>query len=90
MAYQRGQLAGRGKAMSASRKDTEAGQAETAGVVVSPVSPAGELPELPDLLALDLAELRTVDHPVLSEVLERIRTRVDEPTEMLWGFNSAF
>ncbi|MFI8994429.1 FxSxx-COOH cyclophane-containing RiPP peptide [Streptomyces sp. NPDC053542] len=73
--------------MSASRKDTEAGQAETAG---APVPPAGELPELPDLLALDLAELRTVDHPVLAEVLERIRTRVDEPTEMLWGFNSAF
>ncbi|MER7400823.1 FxSxx-COOH cyclophane-containing RiPP peptide [Streptomyces sp. NPDC000151] len=73
--------------MSASRKDTGDERTETAGAAVPP---AGELPELPDLLALDLAELRTVDHPVLSEVLERIRTRVDEPTEMLWGFNSAF
>ncbi|MEV0601051.1 FxSxx-COOH cyclophane-containing RiPP peptide [Streptomyces sp. NPDC050315] len=73
--------------MSASRKDTEAGQAEAAGAAVPP---ADELPELPDLLAMGLAELRTVDHPVLSEVLERIRTRVDEPTEMLWGFNAAF
>lgn len=54
------------------------------------VPPAADLPELPDLLGLDLAELRTLDHPVLTEVLERLRTRAHEPTEMLWGFNSAF
>ncbi|GAA0458676.1 MULTISPECIES: FxSxx-COOH cyclophane-containing RiPP peptide [Streptomyces] len=76
--------------MSASGKDTEARPADGAEAAGTAVPRAGELPELPDLLALDLAELRTVEHPVLAEVLERIRTRVDEPTEMLWGFNSAF
>ncbi|MGI5470849.1 FxSxx-COOH cyclophane-containing RiPP peptide [Streptomyces sp. CA-132043] len=76
--------------MSASGKDTEARPVDRAGAAGAAVPPADGLPELPDLLALDLAELRTVEHPVLAEVLERIRTRVDEPTEMLWGFNSAF
>ncbi|MER5469753.1 FxSxx-COOH cyclophane-containing RiPP peptide [Streptomyces sp. NPDC002685] len=48
------------------------------------------LPELPDLLDLDLAELRTVQHPVLAEVLADLRKRAGEPSEMLWGFNNAF
>ncbi|MFF2366342.1 FxSxx-COOH cyclophane-containing RiPP peptide [Streptomyces sp. NPDC058122] len=46
--------------------------------------------ELPELLDLDLAELRTVHHPVLAEVLAELRTRSGEPSEILWGFNSAF
>ncbi|MEV6015972.1 MULTISPECIES: FxSxx-COOH cyclophane-containing RiPP peptide [unclassified Streptomyces] len=46
--------------------------------------------ELPDLLDLDLAELRTVQHPVLAEVLAELRTRSGQPGEILWGFNSAF
>jgi FXSXX-COOH protein len=46
--------------------------------------------ELPQLLDLELSELRTVEHPVLDEVLAGLRERVAEPTEMLWGFNSAF
>ncbi|MCM2421565.1 MULTISPECIES: FxSxx-COOH cyclophane-containing RiPP peptide [unclassified Streptomyces] len=46
--------------------------------------------ELPDPLTLDLESLREADHPVLAEVLEGLRTRLGEPTEILWGFNSAF
>ncbi|WP_329301624.1 FxSxx-COOH protein [Streptomyces sp. NBC_00659] len=46
--------------------------------------------ELPELLDLDLAELRTVQHPVLAEVLADLRTRSGQPSEILWGFNSAF
>ncbi|MCD7439230.1 FXSXX-COOH protein [Streptomyces lincolnensis] len=45
---------------------------------------------LPDLLALNLADLRTIQHPVLAEVLEELRDRAVEPTEMLWGFNNSF
>ncbi|WP_229877691.1 FxSxx-COOH cyclophane-containing RiPP peptide [Streptomyces bluensis] len=47
-------------------------------------------PPLPDLLELDLAELRTIQHPVLREVLEDLRERAARPSEMLWGFNNAF
>jgi FXSXX-COOH protein len=46
--------------------------------------------DLPDLLELDLEKLRTLEHPVLAELLERLRTRTEAPTEVLWGFNSAF
>ncbi|MFS8198749.1 FxSxx-COOH cyclophane-containing RiPP peptide [Streptomyces sp. CWNU-52B] len=49
---------------------------------------AGE--PLPDLLAMGLAELRTIDHPVLAEVLAELRERAEQPSEMLWGFNNAF
>jgi FXSXX-COOH protein len=45
---------------------------------------------LPDLLALDLDELRTLRHPVLTEVLEELRERAAQPSEMLWGFNNSF
>ncbi|UPZ28987.1 FxSxx-COOH protein [Streptomyces sp. LRE541] len=45
---------------------------------------------LPDLLALGLAELRTIEHPVLAEVLAELRARAEQPSEMLWGFNNAF
>ncbi|MFJ2092456.1 FxSxx-COOH cyclophane-containing RiPP peptide [Streptomyces sp. NPDC087901] len=46
--------------------------------------------ELPDLLGLDLESLRTMDHPVLAEVVADLHGRVEQPREMLWGFNSAF
>jgi len=49
-----------------------------------------ELTELPDLLAMGLAELRTVQHPILAEVLADLRERATGPDEMLWGFNNAF
>lgn len=52
--------------------------------------PAGPEAPLPDLLELDLAELRTLQHPVLREVLEDLRERAMRPSEMLWGFNNAF
>ncbi|MGW9024460.1 FxSxx-COOH cyclophane-containing RiPP peptide [Streptomyces sp. NPDC055722] len=45
---------------------------------------------LPDLLGLDLDELRTLRHPVLSEVLEELRERAAQPSEMLWGFDNSF
>ncbi|MEU5597197.1 FxSxx-COOH cyclophane-containing RiPP peptide [Streptomyces sp. NPDC020298] len=45
---------------------------------------------LPDVLAMDLAELRTIEHPVLHEVLADLRERAAQPGEMLWGFGSAF
>ncbi|MFE6287365.1 FxSxx-COOH cyclophane-containing RiPP peptide [Streptomyces sp. NPDC057877] len=50
----------------------------------------GQQEELPDLLALDLEELRTLRHPVLGEVLADLRERAMRPNEMLWGFNNAF
>lgn len=54
----------------------------------------GEVPaaeeRLPDLLGLDLTDLRTIRHPVLEEVLEELRERAGQPSEMLWGFNNAF
>ncbi|MFF4353297.1 FxSxx-COOH cyclophane-containing RiPP peptide [Streptomyces sp. NPDC001530] len=49
---------------------------------------AGE--RLPDLLELDLADLRTIQHPVLAEVLEELKERAGQPSEMLWGFNNSF
>ncbi|MET7940713.1 FxSxx-COOH cyclophane-containing RiPP peptide [Streptomyces sp. NPDC005302] len=51
-----------------------------------PLGPA----ELPDLLELDLAELRAVRHPVLDEVLADLRERAGQPSEILWGFNNSF
>ncbi|MFF1676795.1 FxSxx-COOH cyclophane-containing RiPP peptide [Streptomyces sp. NPDC058256] len=50
----------------------------------------GSEEELPDLLSLDLADLRTVQHPVLAEVLAELTERAGQPSEMLWGFNNAF
>ncbi|MFJ6636304.1 FxSxx-COOH cyclophane-containing RiPP peptide [Streptomyces sp. NPDC091376] len=55
------------------------------------VAPAGgQGGELPDLLGLDLAELRTLEHPVLSEVVADLRGRAEQPRELLWGFTNAF
>ncbi|MEU1345979.1 FxSxx-COOH cyclophane-containing RiPP peptide [Streptomyces sp. NPDC005775] len=51
---------------------------------------SGAAGELPDLLGLDLESLRTMDHPVLAEVVADLRGRVEQPREMLWGFNNAF
>jgi FXSXX-COOH protein len=45
---------------------------------------------LPDFLALELADLRTIQHPVLTELLAELTERTAEPGEMLWGFNNAF
>ncbi|MDT0441544.1 MULTISPECIES: FxSxx-COOH cyclophane-containing RiPP peptide [unclassified Streptomyces] len=41
---------------------------------------------LPDLLGLSLAELRDLNHPVLSQVLDELRERVVRQGEGLWGF----
>jgi FXSXX-COOH protein len=53
---------------------------------------AGPTPDEPpaDILALNLAELRTVRHPLLREVLDDLRERAAQPGEMLWGYGSAF
>ncbi|MFE9314532.1 FxSxx-COOH cyclophane-containing RiPP peptide [Streptomyces albidoflavus] len=45
---------------------------------------------LPDLLDLDLESLRTLDHPVLTALLDDLRGRGSGPREMLWNFNSSF
>ncbi|MEU6349553.1 FxSxx-COOH cyclophane-containing RiPP peptide [Streptomyces sp. NPDC047072] len=55
----------------------------------SPEGAASEAEPPPDLLAMDLAELGTVEHPVLREVLAELRERAARPGEMLWGFNSS-
>ncbi|WP_443062162.1 FxSxx-COOH protein [Streptomyces sp. NBC_00386] len=67
--------------------DDLAGTPDTADPAGTP-DPA-DLP-VPDLLDLDLAELRTLEHPVLTEVLADLRARSGEPSEILWGFNNAF
>ncbi|RMI37669.1 FXSXX-COOH protein [Streptomyces triticirhizae] len=48
-----------------------------------------ELPELPDLLALSLAEVRRMDHPVLEAVLADLRERLARPGETRWDFDEA-
>jgi len=45
---------------------------------------------LPDLLGVDLEELRTIQNPVLREVLASLRERAERPSEMLWGHNNSF
>ncbi|MEU3984997.1 FxSxx-COOH cyclophane-containing RiPP peptide [Streptomyces sp. NPDC026672] len=52
-------------------------------------TPAEADEALPDLLGVDLEELRTVQHPVLREVLADLRERATRPSEMLWGWNNA-
>ncbi|MGS2590373.1 FxSxx-COOH cyclophane-containing RiPP peptide [Streptomyces hebeiensis] len=64
--------------------------AEGPGVPAGAPVPAGDTGPLPDLLELDLATLRTLDHPVLAEVVAELRARAEQPREMLWGFNNAF
>ncbi|MEV7367386.1 FxSxx-COOH cyclophane-containing RiPP peptide [Streptomyces sp. NPDC091299] len=64
---------------------------EAAAEVAEAGEPTAQAPKpLPDLLELDLDELRTLRHPVLTEVLDELRERAAQPSEMLWGFNSAF
>ena len=50
----------------------------------TPAAPTEE--PLPDLLALSLTELRRLDHPVLSEVLDELRQRVTEGEQQWTGF----
>ncbi|MCX5267179.1 FxSxx-COOH cyclophane-containing RiPP peptide [Streptomyces sp. NBC_00199] len=61
--------------------------AETAAQDIGGGEPGAGGP-LPDLLALDLAELRTIGHPVLREVVEDLRERAGRSSETLWGFDS--
>jgi FXSXX-COOH protein len=58
---------------------------KSADTAHTPDVPAGPGP-LPDLLSLDLATLRTLDHPVLADVLADLRGRAEQPRETLWGF----
>jgi FXSXX-COOH protein len=50
---------------------------------------AGPREPLPDLLGLSLAELRRLDHPVLSEVLDELRARLVRQGETLWDFDQS-
>ncbi|MET7509146.1 FxSxx-COOH cyclophane-containing RiPP peptide [Streptomyces albidoflavus] len=54
-----------------------------------PAAPEGAA-VLPDLLDLDLESLRTLDHPVLTELLDDLRVRGAAPREMLWTFDNSF
>ncbi|MGI5457949.1 FxSxx-COOH cyclophane-containing RiPP peptide [Streptomyces sp. CA-249302] len=45
---------------------------------------------LPDLTRLALEDLRTIEHPVLREVLAELRERSARPGETLWGWNNSF
>ncbi|MFJ7195304.1 MULTISPECIES: FxSxx-COOH cyclophane-containing RiPP peptide [unclassified Streptomyces] len=63
-------------------------ETEHQGVPVG--GPSGGPGALPDLLGLDLESLRTLDHPVLTEVVADLRGRAEQPREMLWGFTNAF
>ncbi|WP_230194697.1 FxSxx-COOH protein [Streptomyces sp. NBC_00080] len=54
------------------------------------VEPTGDLSALPDLTELSLAELATVQHPLLQEVLADLRERARRPSEMLWGWANSF
>ncbi|MCQ9135854.1 MULTISPECIES: FxSxx-COOH cyclophane-containing RiPP peptide [Streptomyces] len=58
------------------------------GVTAAPESPGAGEP-LPDLLGLGLAELATIGHPVLREVVAELRDRSGRSSEPLWGFASA-
>ncbi|MGW2045565.1 FxSxx-COOH cyclophane-containing RiPP peptide [Streptomyces sp. NPDC001858] len=52
--------------------------------------PTVELSALPDLTELSLAELATIRHPLLQEVLADLRERAKRPSDVLWGFSSSF
>jgi FXSXX-COOH protein len=71
-------------------KDLDPSQAPGLEGAPGGLTQAPDPAEIPELLDLDLAELRTVQHPVLAEVLADLRTRSGQPSEILWGFNSAF
>lgn len=84
---------GRGTAMDERDASSSTGSSGAPGAPGAPgvsgtSGPSGVEP-LPDLLELDLAELRTLDHPVLDEVLADLRERAGRPSEMLWGFQNS-
>ncbi|OAH13520.1 hypothetical protein [Streptomyces jeddahensis] len=62
------------------------------GAVGATPGPPGQTTgeELPDLLSLDLEELRRLDHPVLVDLLADLRHGRDGAGEMFWGFTRAF
>ena len=55
------------------------------GDPAAPGAPAVR-PGVPDLLGLSLEEIRTLDHPVLADLLGELRERAGRPAETLWGF----
>ncbi|WP_335935679.1 FxSxx-COOH cyclophane-containing RiPP peptide [Streptomyces sp. PTD5-9] len=52
--------------------------------------PADGTDVLPELLELDLETLRTLDHPVLRDLVAELCGRAEQPRETLWGFTNAF
>ncbi|MDR6976791.1 FXSXX-COOH protein [Streptomyces sp. 3330] len=58
-----------------------------------PVEERAALPDLsalPDLTELSLADLATIQHPLLQQVLADLRERAGRPSEMLWGWSNSF
>jgi FXSXX-COOH protein len=76
--------------MPAEPHDNDPGP-DVPGAPGSPGAPeTPDPPGTPDVLALDLESLRTVDHPVLSALVSELRERVAAPgTQALWGFDNA-
>jgi FXSXX-COOH protein len=50
--------------------------------------PAAEAPDVSDLPDLSFAELRR-RHPVLAEVIERLKVQMEEPQDAVAGFQSS-
>ncbi len=69
--------------MTPSSRDV-AGHATTAATTGN--LPTAHREPLPDLLGLSLGELRRLEHPVLSEILDELRCRMSRTGETLWDF----
>lgn len=77
------------------RYEPPAGEAESAAAddpaaAPAPAESASADPDGLDLGGMDLEALRTVEHPVLSELVRDLRERVAAPgSEALWGFTNS-
>ncbi|MDX2682016.1 FxSxx-COOH cyclophane-containing RiPP peptide [Streptomyces soliscabiei] len=64
-------------------------QDEFTGVMAASEGSDAAWEPLPDLHGLALAELATIEHPVLRDAVADLRDRSGQSSEPLWGFASA-